>query len=650
MGIDIAHNNKTKALSIAGIILTLGIVFGDIGTSPLYVMKAITSGRNDINTEFILGALSCIIWTLTIQTTLKYVIITLKADNKGEGGIFSLFALIRNAFRRSYLFAIAGGAFLLADGIITPAISVTSAVEGLHALNQNIPVIPIVLIILIALFFIQQFGTRFIGKTFGPVMLIWFSFLAFTGTLQLLKYPFILNAFNPVYAINLLTQYPGGFFILGAVFLCTTGAEALYSDLGHCGIKNIRISWIFVKISLILNYLGQGAWIINNNIANENLNPFFQIIPAPFNWFGIAISILATIIASQALISGSFTLISEAMSLNFWPRIKKTYPTHIKGQVYIPMINWILLIACCFVVLYFKESSKMEAAYGLSISITMMMTTFLLNLYLEGIKFNSLMRYTIITLFFTVESLFLIANLAKFPSGGWVAFIIAIFISIIMYAWFNARKIRNKFLVFFKWSDYEHIITDLSNDKNVPKFASNLVYITRANYKDEIESKILYSILSKKPKRADIYWMLHTNIVEDPRCFEYEITYIVPNKIIKIDLHLGFKIEPRVDLYFKQIIQEMVEKKEIDITSNYDSLHKHGFSGDFKYVVLDRVSNVDNQFNMKEKINMLLYGIINKIALHDTRAFGLDTSNVLTEKVPLISENRVNKQIKRIYK
>ena len=633
---------KIAGISLSGLIITLGIVYGDIGTSPLYVMNAIARSNLHYDQNFILGALSCIIWTLTLQTTIKYIIITLRADNKGEGGIFSLFALIRRRIQWGYIFAIIGGCALLADGIITPAITVVSAVEGLKIEYSSLNVLPIVLLIITLLFVFQQFGTKKLGSSFGPIMFVWFFMLGLFGMVHIPDAPAVLKAFNPYYAYVLLEQYPGGFLLLGAVFLCTTGAEALYSDLGHCGIKNIRVTWVYVKATLILNYLGQGAWLLSHKFAGAN--PFYSLMPKWFLIPGIAVATTAAIIASQALLSGSYTLISEAISLNLWPKMKKLYPTNIRGQIYMPGINWVLFFGCVFVILLFKESQKMEAAYGLSITITMIMTTTLLMFYMMMKRVNVYVISAFVFLYAIIEGSFLIANLHKFQNGGWFTILVASIFFIIMYGWYNARKLRNRFSVFVKISDYVEVITALSRDKSVPKYATNLVYITRANSKDEIESKIIYSILNKQPKRADIYWFLHVDILDDPSTFEYELTQIVPQTIIKIDFRLGFKVEPRINLYFKQVLDEMEENNEIDLTSRYDSLRKFNIDSDFVFVIIDRIPTYDYDFSPYQKFIIGMYNLIHRMGIGEVKAFGLDTSNIIVEKVPL----SVDKSYKRV--
>jgi KUP system potassium uptake protein len=642
------HNQQ---ITLAGLLITLGIVYGDIGTSPLYVFKAIVNGLDVLKDEYIYGAISCIIWTLTIQTTIKYVLITLKADNKGEGGIFALFALIRRKYAKAYILAIIGGAALLADGIITPSITVTSAIEGLKINYPQLPVIGIVMVIITLLFVMQQFGTKVLGKSFGPMMLIWFSMLGVLGVSQIWVNPDVLKSFNPYYAYVLLHDYPGGFILLGAVFLATTGAEALYSDLGHCGVKNIRISWVFVKSTLILNYLGQGAWVVlhKENIS-ESLNPFYSIMPGWFLGTGIVIATAAAIIASQALISGSFTLISEAISLNFWPKLKLRYPTEIKGQIYIPKINWILWIACLFVVWYFKESSNMEAAYGLSITITMIMTTLLLAFYIHGNKVPLPMIIWFLLIFLTVEGAFLIANLHKFRNGGWFSIAAAGVFFMVMYCWYNGRRIKNKFVSFVRVKDYIQILHALSKDESIPKYATNLVYITKANSPNEIEAKIIYSIINKQPKRADVYWFIHVDITDEPDTFEYRVYHYNHGSIIKVDFRLGFKVDPRIHVYFKQVVEDLNESKEIDILSRYSSLREHLINGDFQYIVIDRIANYDYDFSAHQKFVMNSYEMIRHFGISEARSLGLDTTSCMVEKVPLLVDQHASRKIERVDK
>ena len=647
-------------VSVAGLLIALGIIYGDIGTSPLYVLNAIISGKV-ITEELIIGSLSLIIWTLTLQTTVKYVILTLQADNKGEGGIFSLYALVRRRRKWLVIPAMLGGAALLADGMITPPISVTSAIEGLkqvpafHEISQW-TIIYIVMGILTVLFFIQQFGTAFIGKFFGPVMSVWFAMLAMLGVMHLFEDISILRAFNPYYGIKLLITYPSGFYLLGGVFLCTTGAEALYSDLGHCGKWNIRFSWIFVKTSLILNYLGQGAWLLTHHkgklisaeIIESGFNPFYGVMPHWFIFFGIAIATSATIIASQALISGSFTLISEAMRLNLWPKMKITYPTEVRGQLFVPGANLLLYVGCIGILLYFQKASNMEAAYGLAITVTMIATSILFANYLVIHRTKSLLIYLYLAVYFTIEFSFFYANLEKFPHGGFVTLIIGGILFLIMYDWFRARKIKNRYVEFVKLEEYVPQIQELSGDNSIPKYATHLVFLTSADNPKEIEHKIIYSILNRKPKRADIYWFVHVNTVDDPYTSEYSVTNIIPNDIIRVELNLGFRVQPRINLLFRKVVEDLVANKEVNITSRYESLQRNNIVGDFTFVVMEKHLSEDNELPFFERLIMRLYFGLKEISLSEEKGFGLDPSNVVVEKFPLIVAPITNLRLKRI--
>lgn len=652
--------NINKATPL-GLIIALGIVFGDIGTSPLYVFNAIIRDRL-ISYELILGGLSCIIWTLTLQTTIKYITLTLQADNNGEGGIFSLYALIRRQKKWLVFPAMIGGAAILADGIITPPITVTSAVEGLRQIPffseiSGTAIIYIVIVILLGLFFSQQFGTANIGKLFGPIMFFWFMMLLVLGSVHLFDNLRIFKALNPYYGIRLLVLYPKGFFILGAVFLCTTGAEALYSDLGHCGRGNIRVSWVYVKIALIINYLGQGAWLLANyqgktlskEIIDSGFNPFFGIMPDWFKIIGIVIATVAAIIASQALISGSFTLISESMRLNLWPKMKINYPTEERGQLYIPGINSLLLAGCLGVVIYFQTSSNMEAAYGLAITLCMLATSMLFANYLISKRTPKFLVYLYLTVYLTIELSFLIANLEKFPHGGFVTLIIGGGLFTVMYVWFRARKIKNRYVEFVRLDQYLPTIQEISSDMSIPKYATHLVYLTSANNPKEIEHKIVYSILNRKPKRADIYWFVHVDTQDDPYIAEYTVDTIVPNEVIRVELRLGFRMEPRINLMFKKVVQDMVANKEVNITSRYESLQKNNVVGDFQFIVMEKFLSQDNELPIFEKLVMRLYFWIKKISLSEERGFGLEQSNVIVEKFPLIVAPVRRLKLKRIF-
>ena len=639
------NHNK---VSLWGLLITLGIVFGDIGTSPLYVMKAVLHTGETIDQRTILGALSCIIWTLTLQTTIKYVCVALRADNNGEGGILALYALLRRLKSKwIYILAIIGASTLLADGIITPAITVTTAIEGLESISPHLPVIPITLAIITIIFFVQRFGTESIGKSFGVFMLLWFLLLGIVGIISITSYPLILKAFNPYYAALLLAKSPQWFLILGAVFLCTTGAEALYSDLGHCGRKNITISWAFVKTMLILNYLGQGAWVLSHVQTASTVNPFFSIMPQSMLFFAIIMATGAAIVASQALISGTFSILSGAMNLHFWPRMRIKHPTQVKGQLYIPVINLAMYIGVVLIILLFRDSSHMEAAYGLAITITMLMTTLLLGSYLHTKGVSRLIMILFIGAYCTIEGIFLAANLSKFLAGGWCTMLIGGILFLMMYVWIRAIKIRNHYISSKPLDDYYQIISDIKADMSIPKYASNLVYINHASKEGTVDDKLVYSIINKQPKRADHYWLINMDFVDTPDTLEYDCKVLIPNTLYNITMHIGFRIEPRVSLYLRQVVEDLVANKKVDLTSNYPSLRKNGISGDFRFIIIHRVYYPENSVNRQQNLLMNFYALISKIGIDEPKALGLDTSMVMVERVPLIIDHRMD-NIRRI--
>ena len=639
------NHNK---VSLWGLLITLGIVFGDIGTSPLYVMKAVLHTGETIDQRTILGALSCIIWTLTLQTTIKYVCVALRADNNGEGGILALYALLRRLKSKwIYILAIIGASTLLADGIITPAITVTTAIEGLESISSHLPVIPITLAIITIIFFVQRFGTESIGKSFGVFMLLWFLLLGIVGIISITSYPLILKTFNPYYAALLLAKSPQWFLILGAVFLCTTGAEALYSDLGHCGRKNITISWAFVKTMLILNYLGQGAWVLSHVQTASTVNPFFSIMPQSMLFFAIIMATGAAIVASQALISGTFSILSEAMNLHFWPRMRIKHPTQVKGQLYIPVINLAMYIGVVLIILLFRDSSHMEAAYGLAITITMLMTTLLLGSYLHTKGVSRLIMILFIGAYCTIEGIFLAANLSKFLAGGWCTMLIGGILFLMMYVWIRAIKIRNHYISSKPLDDYYQIISDIKADMSIPKYTSNLVYINHASKEGTVDDKLVYSIINKQPKRADHYWLINMDFVDTPDTLEYDCKVLIPNTLYNITMHIGFRIEPRVSLYLRQVVEDLVANKKVDLTSNYPSLRKNGISGDFRFIIIHRVYYPENSVNRQQNLLMNFYALISKIGIDEPKALGLDTSMVMVERVPLIIDHRMD-NIRRI--
>lgn len=640
------HNFNDRVSGI-GILIALGIIYGDIGTSPLYTMKAII-GEHVIDKSLVYGGISCVFWTLTLQTTLKYVILTLQADNNGEGGIFSLYTLVRHRGRLLAIIAIIGGSALLADGIITPPISVSSAIEGLELLYPDIPTIPIVLLIITALFALQILGTSKVGRGFGPLMLLWFSMLGTLGTASIINHPQVLAALNPRYAYNLLAHYPAGFWILGAVFLCTTGAEALYSDMGHCGKQNIRVSWTFVKTCLVLNYFGQGAWLITQEGSQLNTNPFYAIMPDWFLFIGICIATLAAIIASQALISGSFTLVSEAVRLNFWPKVRLLFPSEVRGQLFVPAVNTLLWIGCVGVVLYFRESSAMEAAYGLAITITMLMTTILLAFYLIVKRVSPVLTGVFLITYLGIELSFLAANLLKFMHGGYVSLILCMVLMSVMWIWKEANAIKDQLTEYTDLDPYIPLLKKLSADVTIPKYATHLVYLTKSRGKNKIEHKIIFSLMQQKPKRADIYWFIHVETTDEPYTREYKVEIIAPQDAVRINFRLGFKVEQLIGRYFAQVVCEMVENGEVDVSSRYQSLHHENVTGDFTFIVMKKFLSYENNLPPYQRVVMRLHFLLKRLAVSEKQWFGLDDHNVEVEKIPLLISPVANIKLKRI--
>ncbi len=660
------NNGVRKKVTLAGLLVSIGIVYGDIGTSPLYVMKAIVNengGIANVNREYIVGSISLILWTITLLTTVKYVLIALKATNHGEGGIFSLYALVRKKAKWLVLPALIGGAALLADGTLTPAVTVTTAIEGLKNMkfgndipvpNQN-SVLLITIIILLFLFSIQRMGTSIIGKAFGPIMLIWFTFLGLTGAMNLSHDLSLLEALNPVLAVKILFSPANkiGVLILGAVFLATTGAEALYSDVGHVGKGNIMASWPYVFICLALNYLGQGVWILENpnyHAGNTDFNPFFEALPSQWKFFAIILATLAAIIASQALITGSFTLVSEASGLKFLPRMKIIYPSTEQGQIFIPSINKMLCVATIGIVFLFKTSEHMEAAYGLAITVTMLMTTILLFEYLSLKKVNILLRLVFLFLFGAIESMFLISSLAKFLHGGYVTVIIAAFIGAIMYIWYFGNKVRDRREAknaYVRLDEYTSMLSNLSHDDSVPLYATNLVYMAKVKYNKFIKRDILYSILDKRPKRAHAYWFVTVNVTNEPFTAEYAINTYGTKNVINVQLYLGFKQQQKVNVYLRQIVHDLIKDGTIESQPQEYTTTPGRDVGDFKFVIVNDVISPQTQLNTYEKWLVESRVWLQNLSSNPAVWFGLEYADTVVERVPLILGSQNIKSIQR---
>lgn len=643
------HKNFSE-VSAAGLLIAIGIVFGDIGTSPLYVMKAILHVNPDFDSNYIIGAVSCVIWTLTLQTSVKYVTVALRADNNGEGGIMALYSLVKKAGKSRWTFIVAaiGASAMLADGIITPAVTITSAVEGLQSLYVATPIVPIVLIIITLVFFVQRSGSSRIGRFFGPAMLVWFLMLGVLGIINVWSDLSIFKAFNPYYAVRLIISSPEWMFILGAVFLCTTGAEALYADLGHCGRYNITFSWLFVKVMLILNYLGQGAWILSNAGSLDSLvNPFYGMMPHHFLAVGILISTIAAIIASQALISGVFSLISEAVNLDLWPRMQINYTGKVKGQLYVPGINMFLFAGCVATVLLFQSSYRMEAAYGLAITITMLATTILLWRYMRDKGMPVWLTSAFFIVFCTLEGAFLAANMFKFVHGGWFTVLIASGLCCVMLIWNKGRSFHRSHVDYKYFPDYIDIVTAIRNDVEIPRYASNVVYISFSPSKNMVESKLLYSIINKQPKRADHYWIIRVEHTDQPYTLDYSVDTMVNDAIFLVTVRFGFKIQPRINVFLRQIVEDLVQTGDLSLTSKYPSMRRYGIPGDFRFVLIHRVFSPGSICNAYERRVLMAYEMLRHMSVSVEKTLGLDTSVVTTETAPLIIRNSQETRIVR---
>ena len=670
MGVSRAAEPSTKKrssaksagipLSAAMILVTLGVVYGDIGTSPMYTLKAIMSGNGGLTTmsqDVVIGALSLVIWTMTLITTVKYVLVAMKADNHNEGGIFALYSLVKRCAKWLIIPAMVGGAALLADGILTPAVTVTTAIEGLRTIpffhgiigdNQNV-VVFITIAILCVLFAMQRAGTSTIGKAFGPIMTIWFLYLGIVGLVNVGADLNVFRALNPLRGITFLFDgnlNKAGLMVLGNVFLCTTGAEALYSDMGHVGKANIYASWPFVKACLILNYLGQGAWILANRTNAEldaihELNPFFQMLPENFRVFAVVLSTFAAIIASQALITGSYSIISEAIRLNLMPHMRIAYPSETKGQIYIPLVNNIMWVSCIGVVLYFRSSSHMEAAYGLAITVTMLMTTMLLFTYLMRVRKRKVAAWPFLLFFMAIELAFFFSSLTKFLHGGYVTVVIAALIFIVMYIWRRGTAIERTQSVYLPTKQYIDQLAELRQDDEIPFLADNLVFLTNDSSPDRLDRDILYSILDKRPKRARAYFFLNIQVTDEPYTHEFSVNTFGTDFIFKVQIRLGFRVNQRVNEYLYQIVEKLVQDNMIAPQHHKYSIYKKKSSvGDFRFCLIRKVPSSSADISAFDRNIISAKYIIRRVCGSPAHWYGLENSSVIFEYVPLFARTK----------
>ncbi len=657
----------TIPISIAAMLVTIGVVYGDIGTSPMYVTKALLAGQGGIgvvNEEFVLGALSLVIWTVTLLTTVKYVLISLKADNHGEGGIFALYSIVRRYGKWLIIPAMLGGSALLADGVLTPAVTITTAVEGLrtipemHALigDNQMNVVAVTLVIVCILFAVQRAGTSKIGRAFGPVMTFWFLFLAGAGLISLVLAPQVILAINPLYGIQFLfsAHNHAGIMILGSCFLATTGAEALYSDMGHVGRGNIYATWPFVKVCLILNYLGQGAWLLANAgnpdlIGVADLNPFFQMLPAMVRPFGVVLSALAAIIASQALITGAFSLVSEASRLDLMPHMQVFYPAETKGQLYIPMVNKVMWIGCIVVVLLFQSSAHMEAAYGLAITITMLCTTVLLFIYLHRVRKVKLFPWVFLVFFFALEGFFFGSSLTKFFHGGYFTILLAALIMVIMLCWYSGTSVERRQATLLPLRNYLKQLERLRDDTTYDLVSDNIVYLTNDTNTDYLDRDILYSILDKHPKRAKAWWFINVEVMDDPRTFAYSVENFGTDYVFRVHLFLGYKVNQRVNAYLRQIVSDLSASGELPAQPHDYSVYKRpGPIGSFRFYMLRKTLAPESDVDSRERTAIALKYTIRRYAGDPARWYGLENSSVYYEYVPMFTKFKSVNKLHRI--
>lgn len=655
-------------ISIGAMLVTLGVVYGDIGTSPMYVTKALLSGQGGIMSvteEFILGALSLVIWTVTLLTTVKYALVSLRADNHGEGGIFALYSIVRRCARWLIIPAMLGGSALLADGVLTPAVTITTAVEGLrtipelHAVigDNQVKVVIITLVIVCLLFAVQRAGTSKIGRAFGPVMTFWFLFLGVTGFMHVIENPVVLAAFNPLRGIAFLLSpnNHAGIMILGSCFLATTGAEALYSDMGHVGRGNIYATWPFVKVCLILSYLGQGAWLLANagnaSLADvADLNPFFQMLPDMIRPFGVILSACAAIIASQALITGAFSLVSEASRLDLMPHMQVFYPAETKGQLYIPMVNNVMWVGCIIVVLLFQSSAHMEAAYGLAITITMLCTTVLLFVYLHRIRHVRLFPWVFLAFFVALEGFFFVSSLTKFFHGGYFTILLALLIMSIMVSWYNGSAVERRQANLLPIRNYLEQLDRLRHDSTYDKLCDNLVYLTNNTRTDYLDRDILYSIFDKHPKRAAAYWFLNVEVTDEPRTFEYSVENFGTDYVFRVHLYLGYKVNQRVNAYLRQIVGDLSASGELPPQkSDYSVYNTPGPIGSFRFCMVYKTLAPESDVEASERSAIALKYAIRRHAGSPVQWYGLENSNVIYEYVPLFTKFKAVDHLTRVY-
>ena len=646
-------NKHEIPISMGAALVALGVVYGDLGTSPVYMTKAVVSGQGGLegmSEQAVLGMLSLVIWTLTLITTIKYVLIAMKADNHGEGGIFSLYSMVRRYFKVLAIPAMLGGAAFLADSILTPAVAITSAVEGLRTipvLGQSVfsvqtTLVIISLAIIGVLFLFQQAGTTSIGRLFGPIMTAWFAFIAVAGVVNLTANFSVLRAFNPLYGIEFILSpdNKAGLAILGSVFLTITGAEALYSDMGHVGRGNIYVTWPIVKVALILNYLGQGAWLIANQGNSDlysapDLNPFFQMLVPELRPVAVVFGVVAGVIASQALITGAFTLVSEAARLSWMPRMRIFYPSETKGQLYIPFVNVVLWLGTSAVILFFQTSHNMEAAYGLALTVTMLSTTSLLFVYLWKIRGKLPLSILFAVFFGVVEAAFFASSLTKFFHGGYVTVFMALGLLVVMVSWDAGTRIERSQRQRMEIEKLIPSFERLSADESVPLMAENLIYLTSDNEMGRIDRDIVYSIFANRPHRAYAYWIVNIVIANEPYTREYSVDSFGTHCVFRVRIRLGYKVNQHLRAFMRQIMSDMVQTGDLDPQlSPYPDFDARDV-GDTRYVILHKVLTPESAVPPRARLAIKIKYTVRKWVGSPIQWYGLESNAPLVEVMPL---------------
>lgn len=661
-----AASHAAIPVSISAMLVTLGVVYGDIGTSPMYVTKALVAGNGGIGSvteEFVLGALSLVVWTVTLLTTIKYVLISLRADNHGEGGIFALYSLVKRCGKWLIIPAMLGGAALLADGILTPAVTVTTAIEGLrtipavHAVlgDDQGRVVAITLAIIIVLFLVQRIGTAKIGHAFGPIMTLWFLFLGGTGLFFVFQHPAVLLCLNPVRGIAFLLSpnNHAGIMILGSCFLATTGAEALYSDMGHVGRGNIYFTWPFIKIALVLCYFGQGAWMLNHwdDTAYNHmhgLNPFFEMMTPSVRYVAVLLSVCAGVIASQALITGAYTMVSEATRLNWMPHLQVRYPARTRGQLYIPVVNAVLCVSTLLVLAMFRDSEHISAAYGLALTVTMITTTILLAVYIwhDGKRVGAVV-FTVV--FLAIQFLFFFASMAKFLHGGWFTMLLTLAILLIMYTWNEGTKLERAQRRHMQPADCVPVLKQLHEDDSIPYFTDNIVYLTSDPEMKRVDTDIFFSIFADHPKRARAWWAVSVETSDNPFTREYSVENFGTDFLFRVRIRLGFKVSQSIPAYIHQIMNDLSKSGDLPKqTTRYPKLDADPNIGPIRYVLIHKALMPESKVSQKGAISLQIKYAIRHLAGSPVKWFGLAPYNPLIEIQPLFLATERPPRLKRV--